>query len=179
MQTERYNSVSIAMHWLTAALILAAFVLALVLDGFEAPLKGTLVTVHESLGLAVLALVVLRLIWRAVAPPPPLPATTSPLVQKASGLGHLGLYLLMTAVTIAGILYVFFRGRPLDFGLFSIASPFTEDRAVARPIKEVHEWLAYTLIALAGLHAAAALWHHYVWKDGILDRMRPGPRVAG
>jgi cytochrome b561 len=179
MQTARYNGVSIAMHWLTAALIVAAFVLALVLDDVEAPLKGTLVTVHKSLGLGVLALVVLRLVWRAVAPPPPLPATTSALVQKASGLGHIGLYVLMAVVPIVGILFVFYRGRGLDFGLFSIASPFAENRAIARPLKEIHELAAYALIGLAALHAAAALWHQYVWKDGLLDRMRPGARMAG
>jgi cytochrome b561 len=178
MKTVRYSSVSIALHWLTAALIVAAFVLALVVDDLGQPLKGTLVTVHKSLGLAVLALFVLRILWRLVQPPPPLPASTSPLVEKASGLGHLALYGLMAAVPVVGILFVFYRGRGLDFGLFSIASPFAENRDTARSFRELHEFLAYALMALAGLHAAAALWHHYVWKDGLLDRMRPGSRVA-
>jgi len=78
-------------------------------------------------------------------------------------------------VPIAGITVEFARGQPLPvFGLFEIASPWVRDREFARSVREVHELLANAILAVAALHAAAALVHHYVLKDATLLRMLPG-----
>ena len=93
-------------------------------------------------------------------------------------LAHLGLYLLLVAVPLVGIAVQFARGNPLPvFGLFDIASPWSADRAFARNLKGIHELLAHGLLALAALHAAAALVHHWVFKDRALTRMLPGSDV--
>jgi cytochrome b561 len=168
----RYSGLSIALHWLMAAIIVTAFVLALVINAFPKDMKPLVVETHKALGLAVLALLVLRFAWRLLSPPPPLTGVT-PVVQRLSQFGHLGLYLLMIAVPVVGIVYSFWRGQTLHFGLFDIASPFAADRAMSRQFREIHEFAAYALIGLAGLHAVAALWHHYVKRDGVLRRMLP------
>jgi cytochrome b561 len=87
----------------------------------------------------------------------------------------------MAAVPLLGVLAAFARGRPLDLGVLQIASPFVG--GLARPtrhlIKELHEFAANALIAVAFAHAAAALWHHYIRKDGIMSRMLPWNRPGG
>ena len=172
-EPARYDRVAISLHWLMAGLIVATFVIALVIDAFPRSMKDILVETHKDIGLAVLALIVLRFAWRLTHRPPPLGDEVPPLVQKASTLGHLGLYALMVAVPVIGILYAFWRGQGLHFGLFDIASPFTPDRATSRQFRQIHEFAAYAIMGLAGLHAAAALWHHYVRQDGVLRRMMP------
>jgi cytochrome b561 len=90
-------------------------------------------------------------------------------------LTHLLLYILMVAVVILGVVLAFYRGDELTFfGLFTIPSPIASDRETAHSIKELHELGANALILLAGLHSAAALWHHFVRRDDVLARMLPG-----
>jgi cytochrome b561 len=96
----------------------------------------------------------------------------TPLQQKMAHFGHLGLYVLMALVPIVGVALTFRRGGTIDFGLFQIASPLVADRAASKPIKEIHELVAYALFALVGVHVAAALWHQFVVRDNILARMR-------
>ena len=125
----------------------------------------------------------LRLLWRLVDRSPPLEETEYGAWAFAAwtGLGakmaHLALYILLIAVPVVGIAVQFARGDALSiFGLFDIASPWPADRAFARSLKEIHEVLAHGLMAVAGLHAAAALVHHWVFGDRTLVRMLPGSR---
>jgi cytochrome b561 len=81
----------------------------------------------------------------------------------------------MVAVPVAGIVQQFARGDSLPiFGIIDIASPWVRDRAFAHSVKEVHELLAHALLAVASLHAAAALAHHWIFRDRTLVRMLPG-----
>ena len=89
-------------------------------------------------------------------------------------MAHFALYVLLVVVPIAGIVLQFARGDSLSiFGIADIASPWPRDRAFAENVKEVHELLAHALLAVAGLHAAAALVHHWVFGDRTLVRMLP------
>ena len=131
-----------------------------------------------------IVLTVMRLLYRT-ADPSPLAANTELRNGALAGwmglgakLAHLGLYLLLVAVPLVGMAVQFARGNPLPvFGLFDIASPWSADRAFARNLKGIHELLAHGLLALAALHAAAALVHHWVLKDRALTRMLPGSDV--
>lgn len=169
----RYAGLSIALHWLMAALIVVAFGLGLTVDLFPSTLKGVVVETHKDIGLAILALVVVRFAWRLAHPPPAADPSLGLMAERLAGLAHAGLYGLMLAVPVIGVLYIFWRGQGLHLGLFDIASPLAADRPTARQAREVHEWAAYALMGLAGLHAAAAIWHHTVRRDGVLRRMLP------
>ena len=129
-----------------------------------------------SAGLAILAVLVARLLWRlADPPPPPEPTVLGEWLDRAGRLAHYALYALLIAAPVAGIVLQFARGDALPlFGLSEIPSPWLADRAFARTVKEVHEVLANGLVILAGLHAAAALVHHWVFRDRTLVRMLPG-----
>ena len=83
----------------------------------------------------------------------------------------------MLAVPVTGIVLEFARGQALPlFGVAEIASPWVRDRAFASSVKGVHELIADALLVLAALHAAAALFHHFILKDRTLLRMLPGRR---
>jgi cytochrome b561 len=132
--------------------------------------------VHISAGLAILALLVVRLLWRLADPPPPSEATVLDVwLDRAGRLAHYALYALLIAAPVAGIVLQFARGDALPlFGLSEIPSPWIANRALARSVKEVHELLANALGILACMHAAAALVHHWVFRDRTLVRMLPG-----
>jgi cytochrome b561 len=165
-----------ALHWAVVVLVLGAWLIGQF--GDELP-RGTPreigLSVHVSLGLALIAFVIARLFWRLSDPPPA--AEQSPLDtwgEWASKAVHYLIYVALIAVPIAGIVLQFARGHALPiFGLFEMASPWPADRAFAHDVKEVHEVLANAMLALIGLHAAAALVHHYIFRDRTLLRMLP------
>lgn len=170
---QRYDKIARLFHWAMALLI--AYAAASILIGDELPrgaLRSFLSTTHRTAGALVLVLLALRVIWRLFHKPPPLPSTMTPFQQKMAHFGHVGLYVLMALVPIVGVALTFRRGGTIDFGLFEIVSPLTADRAASKPIKEVHELVAYALFALVGVHLAAALWHQFVVRDNIMARMR-------
>ena len=173
LKVARYNSGSIALHWISAALIVALFAGGLTIDAFPKEWKSALINLHAIGGVTLLVLVVVRIAWRLTHPAPPQPASIGPLMQRAAGLGHLALYGLMIAVPVIGVPTLLWRGRGLDFGLFQIASPFARTPEVYKPLTEIHEIGAFALIILAVLHAAISVWHHVVQKDGTLLRMMP------
>jgi len=129
----------------------------------------------------IIALTVLRLLWRLVDPSPPAERTDfggwlfANWIGLGAKLAHFELYVLLAAVPLSGIMLQFAQGDNLSIlGVLEIASPWARDRAFAEEVKEVHEVLAHGLLAVAGLHAAAALVHHWVFGDRTLVRMLPG-----
>ena len=98
--------------------------------------------------------------------------------ERAAKAVQFAIYALLIAVSVVGILAQFAHGHGLPvFGLFEIASPWTANRNFEEEITEVHEVLANTMMALIGLHAAAAIAHHYIFHDRTLLRMLPGSRA--
>jgi cytochrome b561 len=177
--SQGYGAIAMALHWIVVALVLGAWVSGQF--GDELPRGATRETglfVHMSLGLAIVAFVVARLFWRLSDPPPA--AEKSPLGAWGEWVGkavHYFIYVALIAIPVAGIVVQFAQGHALPvFGLFELASPWPGDRAFAHDVKEVHELLANAMMALIGLHAAAALAHHYIFRDRTLLRMLPVTR---
>jgi len=168
-----YDGVARALHWSMAGLILLAFALGLLVDVFPRSWEHPIVETHKAIGIAILLLLALRLAWRTTHRPPA-PVESAAWLAAAARLGHALLYLLMIAAPLIGVAYAVMRGQGLDLGLFQIP-PFAAawPREATRPIREVHEWLAYGLVGFAALHALAALWHHVIRKDDTLRRMLP------
>ena len=171
----RHDGVTMFLHWSVALLILVAFAIAqgrgLVPRG---PERTALMDLHRSIGVLVLALVALRMVWRAVSPPPPMSAGTAPLLLLAAKAGHLALYALMIAVPLAGVLMTQAHGHPVTvFGLFALPTLIGESHGFGDVLERLHELLGTAIVALAGLHAVAALVHQHVLKDGTLNRMLP------
>jgi cytochrome b561 len=174
--SARYGAVSKAFHWATVILVVAGWSLGYFHDDLPHALHPVSLVIHIAIGLVVLALVVLRLAWRCIDPPPLSEKTLlGELAEFGARMVHFALYGLLLAIPVFGILVQFARGRALPiFGLFEIASPWLRDREFARMLIGWHGWLANGLMLLAFVHAAAALTHHFVLRDRTLARMLPG-----
>jgi cytochrome b561 len=177
--SQGYGAVAMALHWLVVVLVIGAWFTGQSVDSLpRGPQRDTGMFVHITLGLSILASVAARLSWRLTDPPPaPEEAAFGRWGEWAGQAAHYIMYALLVAAPAVGIVAVFARGRGLPvFGLFEIASPWAADRNFAHNVTEVHETLANGLMILVGLHAAAALVHHYVMRDRTLLRMLPGRR---
>jgi superoxide oxidase len=167
-----YDRTQIVLHWLIAVMIFGLYAVGLTVDLFDKPVRPFIINLHAVFGLAVLALVVLRVVWRTTHKKPPYPANMGPLFRKAAAAGHGLLYLLMIFIPLLGLGAFFRRGKPLDFGLLQIPSPLEADRDIAHQITEIHGLLANILIALVVVHVLVALYHQFVLRDDLLARMR-------
>jgi len=174
----RYGAVPQAIHWLTVTFIAVAWPLGWFMDDFSKSARPFVLLAHMTLGQLVIALLVIRLIWRFADPPPPPEKTRfGRMHEVAAKLSHYALYVLLLAVPFAGIVVQLKRGSTLPiFGLWNFASPWPADRATARSVLRAHEYLANALVLLAGVHAAAALMHHWFFRDRTLVRMLPGTK---
>ncbi|MGC1271372.1 MAG: cytochrome b [Croceibacterium sp.] len=168
----RFSALSISLHWLMLLLIVGAYASMELREGYPrgSDTRELFKTVHYMIGISVLALVVVRIAARLLTPgPAPLdePAWRSLLAR----LVHLALYGFMIAMPIAGWLILSGEGDAIPFGLPPLAAPSI---ALAGQMEELHEAGANLGYLLVGLHAVASLFHHFVLRDGLLNRMRFG-----
>ena len=180
--TERWGWVSIGIHWLSLLMVLSLVVVGFVMQELpNSPTKIEVYALHKSFGLTLLALTVLRLLWRLVAgTPAPVPGTPR-WQQVAAQASHGALYAILLAMPLSGWLYNSASGFPLKwFGLFSLPKLSGYDADVKAFALGMHEWLFIALAIVVSVHAAAALKHHYFDRDATLARMLPGlPPPAG
>ena len=162
-----------SLHWIVAVLLSSALLLAWVLPRKSAPGYDGVLELHKSIGMTVLALVVLQLLWRLGNPVVPAAGLT-PLEARLSGITHWALYAVMFLIPLTGYLFASAQGQHLDFfGLFTLASPLSSDRAISGPMEFLHKTGQYAIYGFVGLHVVAALYHHFVKRDGVLQRMLP------
>jgi len=171
---DRYDSVTITFHWLTALFVVAMFATGALRE--YAPrawhlfwLEG----VHVSIGIAFAVVLVGRLVWRFVGGRR-LAAAATDFTGPLSKAVHWLLYLLLAGQIALGFSLRWLQGEDFTFfGLFSIPSLFTPDRALSHQFEDLHNLLGWGLVIVAGGHAVAALFHRYVLKDDVLRRMIP------
>jgi cytochrome b561 len=172
---SRYDAVEITLHWATALLVITLYFLAQAWSFIHrgAPSRLEMQSTHVSLGICLAAVLVLRIAWRA-GPGRRLPPATSGITEIASEGVHYLLYLLLLTVVGLGFCFRWSQHVPLNFfGWFVIPAPYPFSQSQTSPIGELHYWVATTIVVLAGGHACAALFHHYVLHDGVLCRMLP------
>jgi cytochrome b561 len=170
----RYTTLAIALHWLLALALLTSFSVGLYMADLPfSPQRVKLYNWHKWAGVTILLLSALRLAWRLThRPPADLPAPAWQ--QRAAHLTHAAMYLLFFAVPLAGWAYSSAAGFPVVwFGVLPLPDFVGADKALAEAIKPWHGALAWALAALAAVHFAAALKHHFVDHDGLLRRMQP------
>ncbi len=173
---SRYGPLAQAFHWLTAGLVLAGVVIALYMTGLPlSPEKIKVYNLHKSIGVTILALTLLRLAWRMLSPPPPLPPAMPRLERNAARASHVLLYALLVAQPVVGLFHSWAASFPVVvFGLVTLPSLTAPNPQLKLLLEGVHSALGWSLIALVCLHVAAALRHHFIVKDEILRRMLPG-----
>ena len=171
----RYSPLAQALHWLTAILVLIAFIYGpggseeRVYSASRDPARH----LHETLGLAVLTLVVLRALWRAVDRRPD-PPRGPRWMETAARVVQIALYVLLFAVPLTAIAGAWLEGHALTLlGGVRIAPLVSESHAAGAKIASVHTWLGDAILWVAGLHALASLYHHFVIDDDVLRSMLP------
>lgn len=170
----RYGWVAIGLHWLVALAVFALFGLGLYMVdlGYYDPWYRSAPDLHRSVGLTLLAAVLLRVVWRAVSPPP------APLVSHhrwekvGARLAHWGLLILLFTAMISGYLISTADGSGIQvFDLFEVPSVTGRQSGLEDSAGLVHYWSTWALVVLAGLHGLVALKHHFIDRDATLKRM--------
>jgi cytochrome b561 len=165
-------------HWLTVALLLIIIPLGVVMGDLpRGTLQNTAFTAHESLGLTVLGLTVLRLGWRLTHPVPPPSSDLSSIEMLGSAGVHWLLYLVLIVMPLMGYFSLAFSGIDLHyFGLLLVPEPVTQDKETGKFFLAVHASLQWAVYGLALIHVGAALHHHFVRRNDVLQRMLPSLR---
>lgn len=179
----RYGTVAMLLHWLIAFAIIGLLIVGKYMHGLSDadPNKFALYQLHKSTGISVLALSVLRLLWRGVNKVPPLPAGMPAWQRFIAHVSHFSLYFLMIAIPLSG--WAMVSASPLGiptiwFGLFQIPhipglQGFEDQRDAEEFLEEAHELFGNAMILLLIAHVAAALKHHFWDRDNVLTRMLP------
>lgn len=172
---NRYTKTAITLHWLVALIIFTTFPLGVYMHELTlSPLKLKLVSYHKWLGITIFLLTVIRLAWRVTHTPPLLPDTIPLWQQRAAHGLHFLLYILLLIIPVSGWLMSSAKGVPVVYlGLVQLPDLVGKDKALGELLAGVHEILNFGLLALVGMHVAAALKHHFIDRDTTLRRILP------
>ena len=169
--SDRYGVVSRAIHWLTALLFFVMLGVGLWMSELleeSSALGERLLFVHQSTGLLVFGLTLLRLLWLAITPPPPLPETLQAWEILLARFVRVLMYLLLLGVPVAGYLILAYDGEAVTFyGLFNIPPLVAQSDSLHEAFEEVHEFLVWSLLFLVLLHVAGAVKHRLELGPGV------------
>lgn len=170
-----FDAVTMCLHWLTLALIASLFATAWLHDNAEGGASAAaLLQTHRSLGVAVWLVSLGRLVWRHTrATLPPFPRHMSKGHQLVAKVSEYALYALLLVQPLTGMAQTALRGRGFDLFLMHVGSLAERNSGLARSFHDLHETGGSAFLVVIGLHAGAALMHHFFWKDGVLRSMLP------
>jgi cytochrome b561 len=173
-----FDILSITLHWTTLLFVLALLGSALLYGQVEErPWAAILLLVHRSLGVMLWALTVFQLVWRWTgARFPAFPASMSRLHRLAVRVSEYCLYALLLLQPVTGLAQTVLHGRPFELLAWTIPPVTAVHLGYAQLFQGFHELGAWCLVALVGLHAAAAIFHHFVRRDDVLEAMAPALR---
>jgi cytochrome b561 len=166
------------LHWIVAVMVLGLFAFGLWMT--EVPPRDErrfYLAIHASIGITLLALMLVRLFWRAANVEPDQPEGTPAWQRKAAWISQRLLYALTFATLIVGWLMSGAFKQPLEpkiLGVIPVPQVLEAGSPYRKPLELAHEWLAYALIVVVAVHAAAALYHHFALRDTVLRRMLSG-----
>jgi cytochrome b561 len=172
-----YTSMAKALHWLIVALLIAQFIFAWTMPEIRRTVPvSTLIDLHVWFGVSILFVAVVRLAVRATHGEPEPEDGLPPWQLQSARLMHWLLYILLFVVPVLGWMNASWRGMTVSFfGLFELPKLVATRAAGWGWTGDVHGLLAnYAMLALVGLHVAAALYHYFIRRDGVLQRMLPG-----
>lgn len=171
-----YTPVARLLHWVTAALVLALILIGLIMVHLlkSGPAQDFLFTLHESLGITVMAVVYFRIAYRLTHPPMPLPPEIPDFYRIAGQSVHYLLYALLVAQPALGWIGTSAYRAPVHFFWTEVPPIWPENRAVSDQVFWVHLAVGLAIAGLVCLHAGAGLFHHFMRRDVVLMRMVRG-----
>lgn len=169
---QQFPAVSRLIHWAMAVMILAMLFIGAGMVTTSTARYSELVSIHRPLGIAILALVLVRIVNRWISPPPPLPESVPPLQRFAAQASHLALYGLMIAMPLIGWGMLSAAGYPIVlYGPLQLPPILPQNAGLYAGLRSAHAVLAYLLFATVLLHLGAALFHSLIRRDGVLESM--------
>lgn len=175
----RYTRTAMSLHWLIALMLFGMFGFGLYMVELPlSPQKLKLYSYHKWAGVTVFLLVLVRLAWRATHTPPELPAGMPAWQVTAAKAGHHLLYLLMVIVPLSGWLMSSAKGfQTVWFGVLPLPDLLPKDEALGNALLLAHRLLNWFFMLVVAGHVGAALKHHWVDRDGLMQRMLPRSRT--
>ncbi|MBN3780635.1 cytochrome B561 [Burkholderia lata] len=169
----RYSSPAIFFHWVVFLLVALAYLAIEIRGPKGSDSRVFWMNVHLTAGTLVLVLSVLRVLWRAVSRVPAA-IQQAVLLRWLSTLAHVALYVFIIAQPLLGIMMINLGGKPVSLDWLGVSfTLFGPDKALRPTIKEAHELIGNAFYFVIGLHALAALYHHFIRRDDVLRRMAP------
>jgi cytochrome b561 len=184
-RTDHYPASSKWLHWLIAICVLTTAPVAIAMAQMgEGPTRDALYNFHKSLGVLIFIMMALRLINRLAVGAPIAEPGIEPWQKAVSAAVHTSFYVLLIAMPIVGYVANSAYGAPTPFfGLLELPPIVEKNEALSTPLFALHRWVGFLLIILVLTHVGAALYHHFIRGDNVLQRMLPralgGSEVAG
>ncbi len=175
----RYDRMQRALHWIMAVLILTALGIGLYCSFLTpgTPVRRFLLDIHKSLGMTALVLLALRIAYALIVGVPAYSRPLGRLVHRAAQAGHLALYAVMLFMPLTGYMFSAAGGYSLPwFGLLQWPRLLPDDKQLAHFGQFLHGWGALALYGVLALHIGAVIWHQFVLRDEVLQRMLPPAR---
>ena len=172
ISSSRYDPFARLLHWLIVVLLVAQYIVAWTMPEIH---RGTqpvgLITWHLEIGTAIIAVMLVRIVWRLLRREPDVVEAT-PSMRIVSRLTHALLYLLLIVQPVMGWINASSRGWHVTlFGVIPLPALSTTGSPLGHEMGDLHQVLAWGILGLVGLHLAGALYHHFVLRDGVLRRM--------
>ena len=174
-RTDHYPPSSKLLHWLIAACVLTTVPVAIAMGRVNpGPTQDFLFNFHKSLGVLIFALMILRVINRIVLGAPIPDPWIEPWQKAVSSAVHGALYSLLLAMPIVGYVANSAYGAPTPFfGLFNVPAIVGKDEGLSEKLFALHRWTGFVVVFLVLIHIGAALFHHMIRRDTVLQRMLP------
>ena len=170
-----YSRIAKLLHWLVAICVLSTIPVAFWMNNASpGPLQDNLFNLHKSIGMLILALMLLRVTYRLTAGAPAAEPSLAPWQRSFSSTVHTLLYVLLVAMPIVGYTANSAYGASTPFfGLFDLPPIVGKNEALSEQLFKYHRWTGWAVAVLAAMHIGAALQHHFIHRDGVLRRMLP------
>lgn len=177
-----YGSIAKLFHWGMFLIIAGILILGLYMGDLpkdtpeQMSYKYSLYDYHKSFGVLILLLVIARLGWRMKNPVPEMPDSMSKIEGLSAHAMHILLYVIMFAQPLSGWMMSNSAGIPVKFFGLEMPTLIDKDKAMSDFFHEAHEVVATLLMVAIAIHVAAALFHHFIRKDDVMERMSPHPK---
>lgn len=177
-----YTRTAQVLHWLMALIFISVWLVGFFSGNFlsydiDGSFKGEVINFHKNIATTIIFLFFIRIFWRYTHPAPDLPATMSPTMKTLAHAGHLVLYIMLIALPITGCLYSWSAGYPAPvLYLFEIPRLLDANPEIMAVVKPLHIYLSWFVGFVVVGHIAAALKHHFIDRDHVLDSMTKQPK---
>lgn len=172
--TSTYGGVTKLLHWLVFILVVVLLIVGFTVEDIgDKAIRSNILNVHKLTGLTVLFLMLLRALWALTNPKPALPSDTPHWQRIAERIVHVSLYLALIAMPVSGWVMTSAAGKPPHFFNWILALPVPQNKPLSDYAWLTHEVLSLVIIILVSIHVAAALYHFFIKKDNIMQRMLP------